>query len=272
MPDANEPATTEPDYALLDRLGMGSMAFFPRPDHGRPPEGATDHLIEVDPGVSVGARFYHQPGPEYPTILYFHGNGEVVGDHDQFVRLYYDNGINLFVAEFRGYGKSGGSSSMEHLIADARPVAAYFHATLDEQGYDQRRLVMGRSMGASPALEIAARAPEGFRGVVIESGAAGVRGMLERFGVAEHAVALELIEAHEAKIRSIRLPSMQLHGEVDQLVPMETAAELYDMLEGTSRDLVVIPYGDHNTILWVGQVPYMEALGRFIDTNAPARE
>lgn len=267
MPDANEP-----DYALLDRLGAASMAFFPRPDHTRPPDGATDYLIEVDPGVSVGARFYHQPGPGHPSILYFHGNGEIVGDHDQFVSLYYDHGINLFVAEFRGYGKSGGASSMEHLVTDARPVAAFFHATLDELGYDGRRYVMGRSMGASPALEIAANAAEGFRGVVIESGAAGVRGMLERFGVAEHGTALELIEAHEAKIRSIRLPTMQIHGEVDQLVPMQTAAELYNLLEGTSREIVVIPYGDHNTILWVGQVPYMEALTRFIADNAPTSE
>ena len=264
MPDANEP-----DYALLDRLGAAAMAFFPRPDPGRPPEGATDHLIEVDPGVAVAARFYHQPGPEHPTILYFHGNGEVVGDHDQFVSLYHDNGINLFVAEFRGYGKSGGVSSMEHLVTDARPVAAFFQRTLDEQGYDARRYVMGRSMGASPALEVAANAADGFRGVVIESGAAGVRGMLERFGVAEHGTALDLIEAHEAKIRSIRLPTMQIHGEVDQLVPMQSAAELYNLLEGTSREIVVIPRGDHNTILWVGQVPYMEALRRFIDTNAP---
>ncbi|MXZ63786.1 MAG: alpha/beta hydrolase [Chloroflexi bacterium] len=267
MPDANEP-----DYALLDRLGAASMAFFPRPDHTRPPEGATDYLIEVDAGVSVGARFYHQPGPEHPSILYFHGNGEIVGDHDQFVSLYYDNNINLFVAEFRGYGKSGGNSSMEHLVTDARPVAAFFHAQLDELGYSKSRYAMGRSMGASPALEIAANAAEGFGGVVIESGAAGVRGILERFGVASHGTALELIEAHEEKIRSIRLPTMQIHGEVDQLVPMETAAELYNLLEGTSREIVVIPYGDHNTILWVGQVPYMEALRRFIDDNAPAAD
>ena len=261
---------TAPDYALLDRLGGAAMAFFPRPDHSRPPPGATDHLIEVGPGVSVAARFYHEPGPARPTILYFHGNGEVVGDHDQFVGLYHEHGLNLFVAEFRGYGKSGGAPSMEHLAADARPVAAHFHAALDEQGYSASRYVMGRSMGASPALEIAANAPAGFRGVVIESGAAGVRGMLERLGVADHATALALIAAHESKIRSIRLPTMQLHGEADSLVPMSSAAELYNLLEATEREMVVIPGGDHNTILWVGQVPYMEALTRFVAANAPA--
>ena len=36
-----------------------------------PPPGATDHLIEVEPGVSVSARFYVL-GPSHPTILFFH--------------------------------------------------------------------------------------------------------------------------------------------------------------------------------------------------------
>lgn len=263
---------TDPDYGLLDRIGAGSMAFFPRPDPGPPPEGATDHRIEVAPGVEAAARFYRL-GAEHPTLLYFHGNGEVVGDHDRFVHLFHEHGLNLFVAEYRGYGKSGGAPSMEALAADARPIAARFHALLDEEGYGPRRFAMGRSMGASPALEIAARAPDRFLGVVIESGAAGVRGMLERFGLAGREEALRLIAAHEAKIRSIRLPTMQLHGELDDLVPMSSAAELYGLLEDApARELVIIPSGNHNTILWVGREPYMAALRRFVDAHSPHAE
>lgn len=47
-----------PDYAMLDRAGVGSSMFYPRPAEGAPPPGATDHLIEVEPGVEVGARLY----------------------------------------------------------------------------------------------------------------------------------------------------------------------------------------------------------------------
>lgn len=267
------PLEAEPDYGFLDRVGVGQMAFFPRPDPGPPPQGATDHLIEVEPGVSIAARFYHL-GPQHPTVLYFHGNGEVVGDHDGFVHLYHESGLNLFVAEFRGYGKSGGVSSMEHLVSDARPIAAYFHGTLDEQGFGARRFVMGRSMGASPALEIAARAAEGFQGVIIESGAAGVRGMLERSGLATGEEGERLLAAHEAKIRSIRLPTMQLHGEVDDLVPLQTAAELYNLLEDTARELFVIAGAGHNDILWLGQVRYFELIREFVaaNTTAPAED
>ena len=101
----------ELDYALLDGAGAAGSIFFPRPDPGPPPTGASDHLIEVEPGVSVAARFYVL-GPSHPTVLFFHGNGEVVGDHDNFAPLYHEAGLNLFVAEFRGYGKSGGRPSV----------------------------------------------------------------------------------------------------------------------------------------------------------------
>ena len=263
------PVEADPDYALLDRAGVGQRAFYPRPDPGPPPQGASDHLIEVEPSVAIAGRFYHL-GPPHPTLLYFHGNGEVVGDHDRLAPLYHEAGANLFVAEFRGYGKSNGVSSMEHLVSDARGVAAYFHATLDAQGFDARRFVMGRSMGASPALEIAARAAEGFLGLILESGAAGMRGMLERSGLATTDEGARLLAAHDAKIRSIRLPTMQLHGEQDELVPLESAVELYDMLDGTARDLVVIPDAGHNDILWLGKARYFEAIRAFIAASSPA--
>src|SRR4051812_24654664 len=69
------------DYGLIDRVRLRFPLFYPAPDRSRAPEGATDHLIEVAPGVFLGARHYRGQGG-FPTVLYFHGNGEVVGDHD----------------------------------------------------------------------------------------------------------------------------------------------------------------------------------------------
>ena len=253
----------ELDYALLDGAGAAGSVFYPRPDPGPPPPGASDHSIEVEPGVSVAARFYVL-GPSHPTVLYFHGNGEVVGDHDNFAPLYHEAGLNLFVAEFRGYGKSGGHPSMASLVADTRPVAAYFHDLLGERGFDDRRFIMGRSLGTQPALELASRDGDRFHGVIIESGAANIRRTLDRHGLAGSEKGERLAAGHEAKIRSIRLPALMLHGETDDLVPLDRAAELYDLLAGTQRELVVIPGAGHNDILWRGQRQYFEAIRSFV--------
>ena len=47
-----------PDYALLDRAGAAQWMFFPRPDPVPPPAGASDHQIEVEPGIHIAARLY----------------------------------------------------------------------------------------------------------------------------------------------------------------------------------------------------------------------
>lgn len=253
-----------PDYSLLDRAGAGSMVFYPRRDHTVPPPGAIDVDIEAEPGVVIGARLY-AADPSFPTILYFHGNGEVVGDHDGIAPLYHAIGCNLFVVDYRGYGRSGGEPSFAALVSDAHAAAVRFHDELDARGFAAPRFVMGRSLGSHPALELAARRPDRFGGVIIESGAANLRRLAQFAGAtmaAEEARAL--IDAHEAKIRSIRLAALIIHGERDELIPVEHAAALYDLLEHTDRDLVIIPGAGHNDILWFGQREYFGAIQRFV--------
>ncbi|MCH9675542.1 MAG: alpha/beta hydrolase, partial [Gammaproteobacteria bacterium] len=132
------------DYRWLDEVGAGSI-FFPRGDDRSAPQGAYDLLIPVDEGASVAARFYvHDPGA--PSILYFHGNGEVAADHDDIAPLYGQIGVNLFVAEFRGYGQSGGSPTFAHLMGDASPTAAFVHEHLDAGNFSPARYLMGRSL------------------------------------------------------------------------------------------------------------------------------
>ena len=258
-----------PDYALLDRSGVGGAMFYPRPNDAAPPPGATDYAIPVEPGVEIGARCY-LADPAWPTLLYFHGNGEVASDHDGIAPLYRAIGLNLFVAEFRGYGESTGTPTLAALVADAHPVAAFFHATLDAAGCAPVRFVMGRSLGAHPTLELAANAAGRFRGVIIESGAGGLRRMLERLGLLDTELGGRLAAAHEAKIAAIRLPTLLIHGEYDELVPLSTAQALRDSLSGTASSLVVIPGAGHNDILWVGREQYFRAIAAFVAARSDA--
>lgn len=255
-----------PDYALLDASGQSASIFFPRRDVTPPPPGSADVQLPVEPGIAVAARWFAF-SPEAPTVLYFHGNGEVASDHDDIAPLYKNIGLNLFVAEFRGYGASNGRPGMASLVADAHPVTARFHELLDEQGFAAERYIMGRSLGSHPALEIAANLGERFRGLIIESGAANLRRLALRMGVdpEDGAEGQALVEAHEAKVRGIRLPVLILHGQRDDLVPLETAVHLHDLLENAEKELVVIPGAGHNDILFVGYQQYFDSIAAFVE-------
>ena len=252
-----------PDYSLLDRAGVAASMFYPRAETYPPPDGATDLAIEVEPGVHVGARFYAFER-EFPTVLYFHGNGEIASDHDDIALFYREIGLNLFVAEFRGYGTSNGTPTVASLIGDAHPVAQQFDAILDRLDYAPERFVMGRSLGAHPALEIAANKSERFRGLVIESGAGNIRRMLERTGLLDTELGGLLAATHESKVRSIAIPALLIHGEQDELVPLSTAHALSELLEHSRHRLVTIPGAGHNDLLWIGREQYFEAIRAFV--------
>ena len=93
---------------MLDRPEVLQYIFFPRRDVGRGRNNSSDYLLPAGDGVSLGCRFY-ACGQDSPSLLFFHGNGEVVGDYDDVAGIYNERGINLFAVDYRGYGVSGSS-------------------------------------------------------------------------------------------------------------------------------------------------------------------
>jgi alpha-beta hydrolase superfamily lysophospholipase len=252
-----------PDYALIDRRGLSRGLFYPRGDRTPAPAGATDHRIPVDDGIEIGCRFYPLDR-ERPALLLFHGNGEIASDYDAVAPAYHAIGANLLVADYRGYGASDGAPSFAALIADAHPVLAGFHALLDAEGFSAQRFLMGRSLGSLPAAELAAAARERLRGLVIESGAPDLRRLPRRAGIGSPDPELAaLIRSHGERLAAIDLPVLQIHGEWDEIIPLESALAFHEHLD-TEKELVIIPGAGHNDIGWVGREQYFGALARFL--------
>ena len=54
--------------------------FFPRPSFLS--KDKKDHLVEVEDGIHVSARF-NMSNEKNPTILFFHGNAELSQEYDE---------------------------------------------------------------------------------------------------------------------------------------------------------------------------------------------
>jgi pimeloyl-ACP methyl ester carboxylesterase len=252
------------DFSLLDRPDILSFMFYPRPDRSPPPPGAEDLLVPVADGVHLHARCYPADAAR-PTVLFFHGNGEVVADYDNIAPVYHHFGLNLLVADYRGYGRSGGRPSFTTMLADAHAVKAAAFAHLDAAGFTGGRYLMGRSLGALSAVELAATDAAGFRGLILESGAAGIRGWGRFARAGEDAAAWEdLRAAQRARLASITLPLLSIHGARDELIPVESAVEVQAAVGSTDKELVIIPGAGHNDLLAAGLPRYFEALAAFV--------
>ena len=80
-------ALERPDYSLLDTPAIIQFMFYPRPDWYPPPPGATDHEFPAQDGTILAGRFHpHSKGS--PSVLFFHGNGEVASEYDGIAGLY----------------------------------------------------------------------------------------------------------------------------------------------------------------------------------------
>lgn len=68
--------------SVFDSPQFNDNLFFPQRDYGEPPAGVDEMYIEVERDLRVHARRYPNQRREF-SLLYFHGNGEVVSDHDR---------------------------------------------------------------------------------------------------------------------------------------------------------------------------------------------
>jgi len=256
------------DYSLIDRSPACEYIFYPRRDVTECPENAFDLLVPVEDDVSVLCRFYGGDA-NGPWILFFHGNGEVVSDYDEVAPLYNKKGLSIVVADYRGYGVSGGFPTLAALVRDAHVLFKAVTDELAKRGFRPHLWVMGRSLGSISALELASKHQDAIRGLIIESGFTSVVRIIKHLNIPVHGVALEGID-HECveKVKRIRLPALIIHGEWDTLVPSKEAEDLYRNLGSDHKELVVIPSADHNDVLFVGFETYFRALQTFTKVTA----
>jgi alpha-beta hydrolase superfamily lysophospholipase len=257
-------AIPQQDFALLDRPDVLSVMFYPRPDRRAAPAGARDLTVPVAPDTAIHCR-WHPLTPAAPAVLFFHGNGEVVADYDDVAPVYHHFGMSFFAADYRGYGASSGRPSFGGMLADALLAAEAFHQTLDVEGVTGPRFVMGRSLGALSAVEVAARRPERLHGLILESGSAGVRGWQRFTRPGDDPAAWDALrDGQLAKLRAVSLPLLTIHGEWDELIPLDTALEVQQVIGSPVKELEVIPSAGHNDLMALGIKQYFEALAAFV--------
>lgn len=254
---------------VLDQPKIHQVLFHPvkMPESGKSDQ--RNLFFEVEPGVKIGCRFY-KADENYPTILFFHGNGEVAYDYDDIAPIFNEKKINLLVADYRGYGHSDGYPTIVNILNDGKVLFANVKKLIEDSGYLKKLFIMGRSLGSLCAIEIA-RENEYPAGLIVESGSAtNFRNYLALFDLVpfEHPVWEEGRNFfNKEKIRMIKIPTLIMHAEFDSLIPLSEAKINFENSGAKNKKLVIIPRADHNTIMFADQDLYFNSLTRFVESN-----
>lgn len=204
--------------------------------------------IPVTDSISLGARFFLF-NPSWPTVLLFHGNGEIADHYLRASGFFQKRKLNLLVFDFRGYGWSDGEPGIRSLTGD-------IPAILDSLGNIQKQfslsgplLVWGRSLGSISAVEMVYKKQELFSGLVLESGISDPLPLLKRFGyvASSNDPPLEEFSAPD-KLKEIRIPVLILHGSEDRVVPVEHGMENGKAVPKNLLNLTIIEGAGHNDL------------------------
>jgi len=88
------------------------------------------------------------------TVLFFHGNGENISSHFANVHWLTANGYDVYLFDYRGYGKSEGVAQLDEVIQDAGAMISY---AIKQLVNDEDLIVIGHSLGGSLAIHAVAQ-------------------------------------------------------------------------------------------------------------------
>lgn len=215
-----------------------ALMYFPGGDLPPPPPPFAEARLRTADGLELVA-WEAPPQEGRPTLVYFHGNAGTIAGRVFKVRPFLDAGYGVLLVSWRGYGGNPGAPSEEGLLADGR-------AALD---YAARRgpvVLFGESLGCGVAVRMAAERP--VAAVILEAPFASAVDV----GARHYwylPVRLLMKDRFESirRIGKARAPLLIVHGERDDVVPVEQGRRLLAAANEPKRGVFLLQAG-HNDL------------------------
>ena len=217
---------------------------------------------EISPIASDGVRLHgwwiHGGGDR--VLLLFHGNAGNVSHRLDRAKLFAERlGVDLFLVDYRGYGRSAGRPSEAGLYRDG---FAIYDAAL-ERGFPAERIVLfGESLGCAVAVEVALARP--CAGVALETPFLSVPALAR---VHYPFVPRFLVRSRydtQSKIARVGSPKLLVAAALDDIAPASHARRLFELAK-PPKELLVVPGAGHNDTYVAGGEEYLAVWSRFLD-------
>jgi hypothetical protein len=194
------------------------------------------------------------------TVLILHGNGGNIGDRVSWLKMLHDLGVNVFIIDYRGYGKSEGKPFEKGLYRDARTAYDWWAAERRPRG--ERLILFGESLGGAVAVNLAAGvAPSGL---VVQSTFTSARDMARTmFPVGMLQPLLNINFNSASLIAQITCPKLFIHGKRDEIVPFGLGEELFK-LAPPPKSFYAVPEAGHNDLPLIAGSEYVRQLKIFL--------
>ncbi len=234
---------------------------FPAP-HGGPLSivGFTSVDFETSDGLRLHALY--QPAlVDAPTVVFFHGNGDNLAGAATATAGLARAGYGILLVEYRGYAANPGRPSEEGVYADGRAALGWLNAHGIERG---SIILIGNSLGSGTAVQMASE--QRGAALILISGFTNFADVVaEKFSVA--ALGLLVLDKFDnaAKLATVDMPILILHGTDDRVVPVMHATRLAaasrsaaaELVPGVGHELAYLPIASRSMLAWLASKKFM---------------
>jgi hypothetical protein len=254
---------------FLGKEGANKLFYFPTHDVPATPEKWGFRYEDVDfkstDGTDLNGWFLPARGEETKgTVVFSHGNAGSVGHHLGFVLWLVEAGYQVFMYDYRGFGKSGGTVDRRGMLEDVKSAFRYVAGRKD---VDAKRLVSyGHSLGGAKSVTALAENPvKGLRALVIDGTFSSYQAMAKVVGGQLGAdLITDELSPKDFIAKITGTPLLVVHGDLDQVVPVEQGKQLFE-LANEPKTLFEVKEGHHGDSLSRENGAYRKRMLEWLD-------
>lgn len=174
------------------------------------------------------------------VIFYLHGNGGTLTTWGNVAKTYTDLNYDVFILDYRGYGKSEGSiSSQDQIFQDIQTVYDYLKSRYEEN----KIIVLGYSIGTGLAAKVASTNHPKM--LILQSPYYSLTDMMKHQFPIVPTFLLKYKFHTDEFIKDCKMPIVIFHGNSDKLINYEASVRLKELMKPTDK-LIILDGQGHN--------------------------
>lgn len=194
------------------------------------------------------------------TVLLCHGNGENAAQSSAYIgdQLRRHLNADVFVFDYRGYGKSEGVPYEAGVLADATAAYQWLQQKSGKQAGEI--ILVGHSIGGGPAVHLASQF--GCKALVLQRTFNSLAAAAQsRYWWLPVRFVIRNPYRSDQKILNCPQPLLQSHGTGDEIIPIELARALFEASPAKNKKFIAHEGGGHLTPL---PESYWQTLREFV--------
>lgn len=205
-------------------------------------ENFEDLYFETADGTLIHGLLFRAKDPK-GLIFYLHGNAGSLENWGGIASTYTDLDYDIFMLDYRGYGKSGGKiSSEKQLYDDNQRVYNELKKTCDEIDI----VILGFSIGSGMASKLASdNAP---KRLILQAPYYSLPNLISQIFPIFPNFIIKYTFANHEYLKNCNMPVSIIHGDQDEVIPYKSSLKLKAELD-SKVDLITLEGAGHNDLM-----------------------